>query len=39
MAARIAICARRIGYPDMESVIMRVMATRSRRHAASIAAA
>ena len=29
VAARIAICARRIGYPDMESVIMRVMATRS----------
>jgi hypothetical protein len=28
-AARIAICARRIGYPDMESVVMRVMATRS----------
>ena len=29
VAARIAICARRIGYPDMESVVMRVMATRS----------
>jgi hypothetical protein len=28
VAARIAGCARRIGYPDMESVIMRVMATR-----------
>ena len=28
VAARIAICARRIGYPDMESVVMRVMATR-----------
>src|SRR5262249_22349945 len=27
-AARIAICARRIGYPDMESVIMRVTAVR-----------
>jgi hypothetical protein len=27
-AARVAICARRIGYPDMESVIMRVMAAR-----------
>ncbi len=27
-AARIAACARRIGYPDMESVIMRVMAAR-----------
>ena len=27
-AARIAVCARRIGYPDMESVIMRVMAAR-----------
>ena len=29
VAARIALCARRIGYPDMESVVMRVMATRS----------
>jgi hypothetical protein len=29
VATRIAICARRLGYPDMESVIMRVMATRS----------
>lgn len=29
VAARIAICARRIGYPDMDSVIMRVMAMRS----------
>ena len=29
VAARIAICAQRIGYPDMESVVMRVMATRS----------
>ncbi len=29
VAARIAICARRIGYPDMESVVMQVMATRS----------
>jgi len=28
VAARIAVCARRIGYPDMESVIMRVMAAR-----------
>jgi hypothetical protein len=27
-AARIAACARRIGYPDMESVVMRVLATR-----------
>jgi RNA polymerase sigma factor (sigma-70 family) len=27
-AAHVAACARRIGYPDMESVIMRVMATR-----------
>jgi hypothetical protein len=27
-SARIAACARHIGYPDMESVIMRVMATR-----------
>jgi hypothetical protein len=27
-AARIADCARRIGYPDMESVIARVLATR-----------
>jgi RNA polymerase sigma factor (sigma-70 family) len=27
-AARIAACARRIGYPDMESVIARVLATR-----------
>ena len=27
-AAHIAACARQIGYPDMESVIMRVMATR-----------
>ena len=29
VAARIAICARRIGYPDMESVLLRVLATRS----------
>ncbi|HZW33819.1 MAG TPA: hypothetical protein VFF52_24065 [Isosphaeraceae bacterium] len=28
VAARIAVCARRIGYPDMESVVMRVMAAR-----------
>jgi hypothetical protein len=27
-AARIAACARRIGYPDMDSVLMRVMTTR-----------
>jgi hypothetical protein len=27
-AARIAACAKEIGYPDMESVVMRVMATR-----------
>jgi hypothetical protein len=27
-AAHVALCARRIGYPDMESVIMRVIATR-----------
>ncbi len=29
VAARVAICARRIGYPDMEGAIMRVMAARS----------
>ncbi len=36
-AARIAVCARRIGYPDMESVIMRVMAAWpiGERHASS----
>jgi hypothetical protein len=27
-AAHIALCARRIGYPDMESVVMRVLAAR-----------
>src|SRR5262249_19862054 len=27
-AAHVALCARRIGYPDMESVIMRVIAAR-----------
>ena len=32
VAARIAICARRIHYPDMEGAIMRVMATRSVGH-------
>ncbi len=27
-AAHVALCARRIGYPDMESVVMRVIAAR-----------
>jgi hypothetical protein len=28
-AARVALCARRVGYPDMESVLARVLAARS----------
>ena len=37
IAARVAACARRIGYPDMDSVIVRVMAARpgDRRDASS----
>jgi hypothetical protein len=30
-AAHVALCARRIGYPDMESVVMRVIAARRSR--------
>ena len=33
-AAHVALCARRIGYPDMESVVMRVLAARPMAGAA-----